>query len=363
MTEFPAGFFDRADESPDAEFYEVDRFVTHIDGEAIEAVGALYRELQIDGDVLDLCASWVSHFDPTPEHLVLVGMNDRELAANPSASETMVLDLNADPVLPFPDESFDAVTCCVSIDYLIRPIELFGEVARVLRPGAPFVVTFSNRCFPTKAIRGWLGADDRGRCTIVAVYFAAVRTFGEPTVQLRNPGAVGDPLFAVWARKLPGGVAIRPATAADQAIISEMQYAALFVPPGAPPFPRSIIDEPQLHRYHADFATRPGDVGRIAERADGTPVGAAWVRLVDGFGFVDDQTPELGVAVIADDRGRGIGTALLESLLAVVPRCSLSVDERNPAMRLYERLGFARVRVDGEFSAVMLRAGGNGAAA
>lgn len=355
MTEFPAGFFDRADESPDPEFYEFDRFVTHIDDQAIAAVAALYRELEIVGDVLDLCASWVSHFDPAPEHLVLVGMNDRELAANPAASETMVLDLNADPTLPFQDGSFDAVTCCVSVDYLTRPIEVFEEVARVLRPGGPFVVTFSNRCFPTKAIRGWLGADDRGRCTIVAVYFAAATAFGEPTVQLRNPGARGDPLFAVWARKLPAGVHIRAATAADQEIISEMQYHALFVPPGEPPLPRSVVDESRLRDYHAGFATRRGDIGRIAERADGSPVGAAWVRNVEGFGFVDDGTPELAIAVSEADRGQGIGTALLESLLAAVPRCSLAVDVRNPALHRYERVGFEVVRTDGEHGVVMLR--------
>lgn len=201
MTTFPAGFFDRADESPDAEFYELDRLVTHIDRGAIEAVTGLYRELELAGDVLDLCSSWVSHFDPVPEHLVAMGMNVNELHANPALSEYLVQDLNVDPVLPFDDASFDAVTCCVSVDYLTRPVEVFAEVARVLRPDGPFVVTFSNRCFPTKAIRGWLGTDDRGRCTIVAVYFAAVPSFAEPTVQLRTPSTDGDPLYAVWARR------------------------------------------------------------------------------------------------------------------------------------------------------------------
>ncbi len=354
MTEFPAGFFDRADESPDGEFYEFDRFVSHLDDHAIAAVSELYRELRLTGDVLDLCSSWISHFAPPPARLVAMGMNANELAANEAAAEWHVRDLNAEPVLPFVDESFDAVTCCVSVDYLTRPVEVFEEVARVLRPGGPFVVTFSNRCFPTKAIRGWLGADDRGRCTIVAVYFAAVSAFGEATVQLRNAGEAGDPLYALWARRLPEGIRIRPVRAADQAFISTMQYEALFVPPGASPLPHSLLDDANVRPYHVEFGTRPGDVGRIAEGIDGEPVGAAWVRQVDGYGFVDDRTPELGVAVVPPVRGSGIGTALLESLIAAVPRCSLSVDTRNPALRLYERLGFRLVRMDGEHTAVML---------
>ena len=110
-------------------------------------------------------------------------------------------DLNVDPTLPFDDASFDAVTCAVSVDYLVRPLEVFDEVARVLRPGGVFVCTFSNRCFPTKVIRGWLANDDRGRVAIVARYFEIVDGFGDPTVEHRNPGLPGDPLYAVWATK------------------------------------------------------------------------------------------------------------------------------------------------------------------
>ena len=122
--------------------------MTHIDDGAIAAVGALYEELGIRGDVLDLMGSWVSHFRVAPAHLTVLGMNEDELAANPSATATIVHDLNADPVLPLDDEAFDAVVCCVSVDYLLRPVEVFREVRRVLRPGGPFVCTFSNRVFP-----------------------------------------------------------------------------------------------------------------------------------------------------------------------------------------------------------------------
>lgn len=203
IVQFPPGFFDRADPSDDTRFYTFDRFVTHIDDGAIAAVTGLYRELELSGDVLDLCSSWISHFDPAPARLIALGMNEAELAANPAAGHYVVHDLNADPTLPFADGSFDAVTCCVSVDYLTRPLEVFAEVVRVLRPGGVFVCTFSNRCFPTKAIRGWLAADDRGRCSIVATYFRATHGFDAPHVELRNPGSSGDPLYAVWARQLP----------------------------------------------------------------------------------------------------------------------------------------------------------------
>ncbi len=200
--EFPAGFFDRADESPDDGFYAPTRLVTHIDDGAIAAVGALYEELGLAGDVLDLCSSWVSHFRSPPARLVALGMNATELARNPHATEWLVHDLNVDPRLPFADATFDAATCCVSVDYLVRPLEVFDETARVLRDDAPFVVTFSNRCFPTKAIRGWLATDDAGHVDIVTEYFRRSHGWTAPTAERRTPpDHRGDPLFAVWARR------------------------------------------------------------------------------------------------------------------------------------------------------------------
>ena len=176
------------------------RLVTHIDANAIAAVGALYDELGIAGDVLDLMGSWVSHFPTPPARLTVLGMNADELSANPLAAATVVHDLNADPRLPFDDESFDAAVCCVSVDYLTRPVEVFTEVARVVRPGGPYVCTFSNRCFPTKAVRGWLYASDDQRCAIVGRYFELATGWGEPHVERRTPpGHPGDPLLAVWA--------------------------------------------------------------------------------------------------------------------------------------------------------------------
>ncbi len=201
--DFPPGFFSRQDPTPDPRFYAAPRLVTHIDEGAIAAVGELYAELAIEGRVLDLMSSWVSHFTVPPAELVVLGLNARELAANAAASGHVVQDLNEDPALPFADRSFDDVVCCVSVDYLTRPPEVFTEVARVLRPGGRLVCTFSNRCFPTKAIRGWLAADDAGRVRIVRRYFQLTPGFGPPAGDLRtDPYGAGDPLYAVWAAKV-----------------------------------------------------------------------------------------------------------------------------------------------------------------
>jgi SAM-dependent methyltransferase len=198
--QFPPEFFARADPSSDVAFYSWPRLVTHIDEGAIAAVGALYDELGLTGEVLDLMGSWVSHFRSAPRRLTVLGMNTEELAANPQAAATVTHDLNADPHLPFADASFDAAVCCVSVDYLTRPVEVFAEVARVLRPAGPLVITFSNRCFPTKAIRGWLAATDEEHCEIVAAYFRLAGGWSEPVVERRTERfARGDPLFAVWA--------------------------------------------------------------------------------------------------------------------------------------------------------------------
>jgi len=152
--------------------------------------------------VLDLMASWVSHFRTAPARLTVLGMNAAELAHNPQASETVIHDLNADPSLPFGDGAFDAAVCCVSVDYLVCPIEVFADVRRVLRPGGVFVCTFSNRCFPTKTIRGWLASDGEQHGRIVAEYFRLAVGWEEPTVQRRTPSEHrGDPLWAVWSRR------------------------------------------------------------------------------------------------------------------------------------------------------------------
>lgn len=198
---FPPGFFARMDPADDAAFYVPARLVHHIDEGAVRAVGDLYEELGVDhGRVLDLMSSWVSHFHVPPDELVVLGMNPAELQANGAADRCVVHDLNRVPDLPFDADSFDHAVCCVSVDYLTRPLQVFAEVAQVLRPGGLFVCTFSNRCFPTKAIRGWLAAGEAERVAIVRRYFALTEGFGPVSADLRTPAhGDGDPLWAVWA--------------------------------------------------------------------------------------------------------------------------------------------------------------------
>jgi len=176
----------------------------HIDLYAIQAVTDLYRELvPTKGVVLDLMSAWRSHL-PTEvpyQRVVGLGMNEEELADNPELDQFVVHNLNSGEPLPFEDNTFDAVLCAVSVQYLTRPIETFREVARVLKPGAPFVVTFSNRCFPTKAVNLWLHTDDQAHLQIVMLYFLATRQFDNITYQDRSPGPPFDPLYAVWGRK------------------------------------------------------------------------------------------------------------------------------------------------------------------
>ena len=208
--QFPVGFFTRSDESADPLFYLPDRFVTHIDDRAIAAVGQLYRELGIDGlgvdgqglvtSVLDIMSSWVSHFIEAPPELVVLGMNERELQANPQATTIVVHDLNTNSAMPFPNDRFDAATCCVSVDYLVRPIDVLREVARVVKPAGTVVCTFSNRCFPTKVVRGWLTLSEPQRCQLVAQYFRLADGYEEPHIAQCTPADTrDDPLYAVWA--------------------------------------------------------------------------------------------------------------------------------------------------------------------
>lgn len=175
-TEWPysAADFTRMDESADFNFYSAPRFVTHIDEGAISSLTTFYaNELKPGADILDVCSSWISHL---PENLALgrvagVGMNARELEANKQLTEWVQEDLNVKPRLPFDDESFDAVLCVVSIDYLTRPREVVGEFHRVLRPGGRVLLSFSNRMFATKAISKWLSLGDDGRQRMAASYF------------------------------------------------------------------------------------------------------------------------------------------------------------------------------------------------
>lgn len=213
----PPTAFRRADESDDAAFYVHPRFVEHIDAGAVAAVTALYRELVPPGaDVLDLMTSHVSHL---PEGVAYgrvagLGMNASELDANPRLGETVVHDLNADPRLPYVGASFDVVLICVSVQYLTQPVDVLAEIARVLRPGGVLVVTFSNRCFPTKAVRAWGALDDAGHVALVGTYIREAGGFAEYEARAHTPRR-GDPLYGVVARRPASGTAHLEATKAE----------------------------------------------------------------------------------------------------------------------------------------------------
>lgn len=199
-----AGYFDRDDETRDERFYGIPRFVTHIDDTAIAAVTQLYREFfPPGGAILDLMTSWVSHLPPEVAYgrVVGLGMNRAELAANPRLDARILQDLNRTPRLSFEDATFDAAGICVSVQYLTQPATVFAELGRVLRPGAPLVVTFSNRCFPTKAVAIWQALDDRGHAALVRRYFEAAGNWQDVAVLDRSPRRRGsDPLYAVVGR-------------------------------------------------------------------------------------------------------------------------------------------------------------------
>jgi SAM-dependent methyltransferase len=198
--------FARIDAADDARFYSVARNVVHLEPGAIEALRSVYAELFPPGaTVLDLMSSWRSHLPDGVGRVVGLGMNAEEMEANPQLDEWVVHDLNRDPPLPFADASFDTVACAVSVQYLVHPHEVFADVSRVLVPGGPLVVSFSNRCFPTKAVAIWLGTDDDDHRRLVRAY---LEDSGFVDVVDERVPTPDDPLFVVRGRAagpVPGG--------------------------------------------------------------------------------------------------------------------------------------------------------------
>ncbi len=204
MARIPEDAFQRVDETPDEEFYLTPRLVTHIDEWAIAAVTQLYREFfPPGGEILDLMSSWVSHLPPEVEYgrVIGLGMNEVELRRNERLDSYLVQNLNTDPHLPFGSAEFDGAGICVSIDYLTQPVEVLREVGRVLKVGAPTVISFSNRCFPTKAVAVWHRLDDRGHMRLVERYLQDAGNFQDIRSLDRSPRrGFSDPLYAVVGR-------------------------------------------------------------------------------------------------------------------------------------------------------------------
>lgn len=207
----PEGFV-RQDIASDPVFYAQPRLTHHLDATCRAAIGALYgRFLQPGQRVLDLMSSWESHLPDTPGDLQVagLGMNAAELAANPRLSEQVVQDLNERAELPWPDAVFDLVLCSAAIEYLLNPAEVMAQVRRVLKPGGIFVVTFSDRWFPTKAIKVWseLHPFERLGLVLALLQDAGFSNIHSETRRgLKRPEddkyadqrLYSDPLFAAW---------------------------------------------------------------------------------------------------------------------------------------------------------------------
>jgi SAM-dependent methyltransferase len=216
-TSYSEDAFSRLDESDDLLFYQKDRFVSHLDETALDTVRRLIGSLVVEDRpvILDLMAGWDSHLPETlrPGKVVGLGLNSHELSENKALDQEVIHDLNRDHRLPFGDNSFDVVVNTVSVDYLVEPVEVFREVGRILKPGGLFLVIFSNRMFPPKAVKIWREASEEERLLLVQDFFAKSGTFDPSQVfvstnkprpkndKYYQPGLCSDPVYAVYAEK------------------------------------------------------------------------------------------------------------------------------------------------------------------
>ena len=135
-------------------------------------------------------------------------------------------------------------------------------------------------------------------------------------------------------------------------LLQTFLYEAIFVPEGAAPPPREIIEKPELRVYTDDFGSRKGDNGLVAV-IDHQVVGAVWTRIMDDYGHVDDETPSFAIALYPAYRGQGIGTAMMKAMLALLKnqgyrQGSLAVQKANDAVKLYRDVGFEIVDENAE---------------
>ena len=202
----------KLDDTDDKLFYDYPRFVTHVDEGFIQQLTELYRDrLKPNTRILDMMSSWLSHLpkDISFAHVEGHGLNAEELARNPQLNHYFVQNLNENPQLPLPDQDFDAVLNCVSVQYLQYPEAVFSEIHRILKPGGVAIISFSNRMFFQKAIQAWREGTEASRVELVKGYFSAVPGFTPPEVIARQstlPNFLqwmgvtgGDPFYAVIA--------------------------------------------------------------------------------------------------------------------------------------------------------------------
>ena len=201
------------DPSDDQLFYLIPKFVQHAGAECRESLTKYYGcVLPDNGDVLDLCSSWTSHYPKgyKAKRCAALGLNALELLANPAKTEWTVQNLNKDPRLPYDDNSFDVVTNSLSADYLTSPLEVFKEVRRVLKPGGLAAMAFTNRCFPSKVVPCWTRPfTEPSHARIIASYYhyAGFDDDDISVVDVSPDGWAGqrDPMIVVQARKAPAG--------------------------------------------------------------------------------------------------------------------------------------------------------------
>jgi len=204
----------KLDDTNDTLFYSSPRFVTHVDEGFIQQLTDLYRDrLQPNTRIFDMMSSWVSHLpdEISFSHVEGHGLNAEELARNPRLNHFFVQNLNDNPKLPLPDQSFDAVLNTVSVQYLQYPEAVFSEIHRILKPGGIAIISFSNRMFFQKAIQIWRDSSEASRLELVKSYFQSVPGFSTPEVIARTSqapqflqwlgAAGGDPFYAVIASR------------------------------------------------------------------------------------------------------------------------------------------------------------------
>jgi SAM-dependent methyltransferase len=202
----------KLDDSDDALFYSVPRFVTHLDDRFLETLTQLYRDrLMPHTRILDLMSSWVSHLPKEMPfaHVEGHGLNAEELAHNPRLNHSFVQNLNQNPKLPLPDQSFDAVLNTASVQYLQYPEAVFSEIYRILKPNGTAIISFSNRMFYDKAIQAWRDSSEADRLALVKTYVASVPGFKVEDAVAILPRSTAlawlsggqDPFYAVVARR------------------------------------------------------------------------------------------------------------------------------------------------------------------
>ncbi|MFC1851733.1 class I SAM-dependent methyltransferase, partial [candidate division CSSED10-310 bacterium] len=212
--------FSRLDESDDSIFYEQDRFVDHLDRNALATVKRVIETLITEQNpvILDLMAGWDSHIPDTikSNRIVGLGLNRHELEENPALTEYVLHDLNNSPQLPFEDNTFDIIINTVSVDYMVHPFEVFREAGRILKPGGLFTVIFSHRLFPQKAVKIWREANDQERMLMVTDFFNETDAFDTPESfvwrgmprpeddKYAHLSTESDPIYVVYSKKKGG---------------------------------------------------------------------------------------------------------------------------------------------------------------